>query len=58
MPEKISQEQIAEVTTHADGECGMQIPEHAILRLARFLLPKMRKDLEKDEELPTDGSRS
>ena len=50
MPEKISQEQIVEVATHNTEECGVQLPEHVILRLARFLLPKIQEDLEKDEE--------
>ena len=50
MPEKISQEQIVEVTTHAEADPGMQLPEHVILRLARFLLPKMQKDTEKKKE--------
>ena len=50
MPEEISQEQIAEVTTHAEVDPGMQLPEHVILRLARFLLPKIQEGHEKDEE--------
>ena len=50
MPEKISQEQIVEVTTQDTKDYGAQLPEHVILRRARFLLPKIQEDLEKDEE--------
>ena len=50
MPEKISQEQIVEGTTQDTKDYGAQLPEHVILRLARFLLPKIQEDLEKDEE--------
>ena len=50
MPEKISQEQIVEVTTQHIEECGAQLPEHVILRFARFLLPKIQEDLEKKDE--------
>lgn len=50
MPEQISQEQIVEVTTQAKADCGMQIPEHVILRFARFLLPKIQEDLDKKDE--------
>ena len=50
MPEKISQERIVEVTTQHIEECGAQLPEHVILRFARFLLPKIQEDLEKKDE--------
>ena len=50
MPEQISQEQIVEVTTQNIEECGAQLPEHVILRFARFLLPKIQEDLEKKDE--------
>ncbi len=50
MPEKISQEQIVEVATHNTEECCAQLPEHVILRFARFLLPKIQEDLEKKDE--------
>ena len=50
MPEKIPQEQIVEVTTQAEADCGMQIPEYVILRFARFLRPKIQADLEKKDE--------
>ena len=50
MPEKISQEQIVEVATQNTEECGTQLPEHVILRFARFLLPKIQEDLEKKDE--------
>ena len=50
MPEQISQEQIVEVTTQNIEECGAQLPEHVILRFARFLLPKIQEDLDKKDE--------
>lgn len=50
MPEKVSQEQIAEVTTQNAEDYGAQLPEHAILRLARFLFPKIQEDLDKKNE--------
>ena len=50
MPEKISQEQIVEVTTQDTKDYGAQLPEHVILRFARFLLPKIQEDLEKKDE--------
>jgi len=49
MPEKISQEQIVEVTTKTE-DYGAQLPEHVILRFARFLLSKIQEDLEKKDE--------
>lgn len=50
MPEQISQEQIVEVTTQNNEDYGAQLPEHVILRFARFLLPKIQEDLEKKDE--------
>ena len=50
MPEQISQEQIVEVTTQTEEDYGAQLPEHVILRFARFLLPKIQEDLEKKNE--------
>ena len=50
MPEQISQEQIVEATTQAEADYGAKLPEHVILRFARFLLPKIQEDLEKKEE--------
>ena len=50
MPEQISQEQIVAVTTQKTENYGMQLPEHVILRFARFLLPKIQENLEKKDE--------
>lgn len=50
MPEKIPQEQIVEVTTQTEENYGAQLPEHVILRFARFLLPKIQEDLKKKDE--------
>ena len=50
MPEQISQEQIVAVTTQNTEDYGTQLPEHVILRFARFLLPKIQEDLEKKDE--------
>ena len=50
MPEKISQEQIVEVTTQSTEDYGTQLPEYVILRFARFLLPKIQEDLDKKDE--------
>ena len=50
MPEQIMEDQIAEVVTQVEQDYGSLIPEHAILRFARFLLPKIQTDLEKKEE--------
>ena len=50
MPEQIIEDQIVEVVTQPEEVYGTQIPEHAILRFARFLLPKIQADLEKKEE--------
>ena len=50
MPEQISQEQIVEVTTQKTEDYGAPLPEHVILRFARFLLPKIQEDLDKKDE--------
>ena len=50
MPEQIMEDQIVKVVTQAEEDYGAQIPEHTILRFARFLLPKIQADLEKKEE--------
>ena len=50
MPEQISQEQIAEVTTQNTEDYSAQLPEHVILRFARFLFPKIQEDLDKKDE--------
>ena len=44
MPEQISRKQIVEVTTQNTEDYGVQLPEHIILRFARFLLPKIQED--------------
>lgn len=49
MPEQIAEEQIVETATQNTEDYGAQIPEHAILRLARFFLPKMQADLQQNE---------
>ena len=50
MPEQISQEQIVEVTTQKTEDYGAQLPEHVILRFARFLIPKIQEVLENKYE--------
>ena len=50
MTEQISQEQFVEGTTHNTEDYGAQLPEHVILRFARFLLPKIQEDLETKDE--------
>lgn len=40
LPEALHEEQIV-----VEPEYTMQIPDHAIRRIARFLLPKMQADL-------------
>ena len=37
------------VTTQNAEDYGAQLPEHVILRFARFLLPKIQEDLEKKD---------
>lgn len=50
MPEKDTQEQIVEVIPETEADSGAQLPEHTILRFARFLLPKIQEDFEKKEK--------
>ena len=50
MPEQISQEQIVEVTTQSIDEYSAQLPEHVILRFARFFLSKIQEETEKKDE--------
>ena len=50
MPKQIPQEQTVEVTTQKTEDYGAQLPEHVILRFARFLLPKIQEDLDKKDE--------
>ena len=50
MPEQISQEQIVEVTTQNTDDYGTQLPEHVILRFARFFLSKIQEETEKKDE--------
>ena len=50
MPEQISQEQIVEVTTQNTDDYSTQLPEHVILRFARFFLSKIQEETEKKEE--------
>lgn len=50
MPEKISQEQIVEIIMQDTEDYSAQLPEHVILRFARFLLPKIQEDLDKKDE--------
>ena len=49
MPEQISQEQIVEVTTQNTDDYGTQLPEHVILRFARFFLSKIHEEAEQQE---------
>ena len=50
MPEKDTQAQIVEVISKTEADSGAQLPEHAILRFARFLLPKIQEAFEKKEK--------
>ena len=47
IPEKALDDQTVEAVTNVSEDYGMQIPEQVILRLARFLLPKIQENLEK-----------
>lgn len=49
IPEKTPEEQTVEVVINVSEDYGMQIPEQAIRRLARFLLPKIQEDLQRNE---------
>ena len=48
--EKTLEEQTVEVVTNVSEDYGMQIPEQTIRRFARFLLPKIQENLEKETE--------
>ena len=50
IPEKTQEEQTIEVVTNGSEDYGRQIPEQAIRRLARFLLPKLQENIEKETE--------
>ena len=50
IPEKTLEKQTVEVVTNVSEDYGMQIPEQVILRLARFLLPKIQENLKKGTE--------
>ena len=50
IPEKTLEKQTVEVVTNVSEDYGMQIPEPAIRRLARFLLPKIQENLEEETE--------
>ena len=50
IPEKALEEQTVEVVTNVSEDYGMQIPEQAIRRLARFLLSKLQENLENETE--------
>ena len=50
MPEQITQEQIVEVTTQNTDDYSTQLPEHVILRFARFFLSKIQEETEKKDE--------
>ena len=43
MVETLTQKQIVEVDTKKESKYDMQIPEHVIQRMARFLLSKMQE---------------
>ena len=49
MPEQITQEQTVEVTTQFVEDYGTQLPEYVVRRLARFFLPKIQEDLQRNE---------
>ena len=44
MVETLAQKQIVEVDTQKERKYDMQIPEHVIQRMARFLLSKMQEE--------------
>ena len=50
IPEKTPEEQTVAVVANVSEDYGMQIPEQAIRRLARFLLPKIQENLEEETE--------
>ena len=46
-------EQNVEIITQNCDNFAAQIPDHVILRLAKFLLPKMQKELEERNAIGT-----
>ena len=44
-------EQNVEIITQNCENFAAQIPDHVILRLAKFLLPKMQKELEAEKDV-------
>ncbi len=46
-------EQNVEIVTKNYDNFAAQIPDHVILRLAKFLLPKMQKELEERNAIGT-----
>ena len=58
MPEQIMEDQIAEVVTQAEEDYGTLIPEHAILRFARFCCRRYRRIWKRKRNKRCDGSRS
>ena len=46
-------EQNVEIITQNCENFAAQIPDHVILRLAKFLLPKMQKELEERDAIGT-----
>ena len=50
MTESNIKEQNVEIITQNCENFAAQIPDHVILRLAKFLLPKMLKELESEKD--------
>ena len=50
MTEANIKEQNVEIVTKNYDNFAVQIPDHVILRLAKFLLPKMQKELETEKD--------
>lgn len=53
MTEANIKEQNVEIITQNCENFAAQIPDHVILRLAKFLLPKMQKELEERDAIGT-----
>ena len=53
MTEVNIKEQNVEIITQSCENFAAQIPDHVILRLAKFLLPKMQKELEERNAIGT-----
>lgn len=56
IPEKTLEEQTVEVVANVSEDYGMQIPEQAIRRLARFLLPKIQETSKRKRNNSATGS--